>query len=188
MILKAAVETGSRNFAKRAQEIVPVVFEPSDAPVVNGVAFRVPGRSEFVFHIQVPFINTALQVMNLMASRGPLQSVSSPGRVQADGLVAADPMGPPVDASNRPNLEREYAMNVRAALIDAILDNSGGLPIGTTDSLLVYASGSDASAGANPLTQTVPRKLLLSITGADRRSATGQDGRDEAKRVKVQSF
>src|SRR6188472_1921652 len=54
--LRSAVETGTRNFAQRATEMVPEIFSVVDAPSVNGVAVHVPGRTDYVFHIQVPTI------------------------------------------------------------------------------------------------------------------------------------
>ena len=165
--LRAAVETGTRNFAQRATEMVPEIFSVVDAPSVDGVAVHVPGRTDYVFHIQVPTIWPVVQVMTLMSRSG---SGPGPQRV-ADGARRAAPQGLQADGaaingSNRPELEREYAVKVRDALVDAILDNSGVLPLKAADTLVVFASGSDSGIPAS-LYESVPRKLILSMSGAD---------------------
>jgi len=178
--LRSAVETGTRNFAQRATEMVPELFSVVDAPLVNGVAVHVAGRTDYVFHIQVPTIWPVVQVMALMNRAG---NGSGPQRV-ADGPrlqqeLSAD--SPAVNGSNRPELEREYAVKVRDALVDAILDNSGVLPLKGTDTLVVFASGSDSGIPPS-LYESVPRKLILSISGAELASLRqGALTRDEAK-------
>ena len=174
LVLRSAVETGTRNFAQRASEMVPELFSVVDAPAVNGVAVHVTGRTDYVFHIQVPMIWPVVQVMNMMNQRslrnvppGGPQRVADGSRVPAGSGVQPDQGdGSAVNASNRPDLEREYAMKVRDALIDAILDNSAVLPLTATDTLVVFASGSDAGLPQS-LYDSVPRKLILSVAGAD---------------------
>jgi hypothetical protein len=168
LALRSAVETGTRNFAQRASEMVPELFSVIDAAAVDGVAVHVNERTEYVFHIQVPTIWPVIQVMHMMNQRSPRtagpQAVADgrgtpANRAQADEELA-------VNASNRPELEREYAMKVRDALVDAILDNSSVLPLSPPDTLVVFASGSDAGIPQS-LYQAVPRKLILSIGGSD---------------------
>jgi hypothetical protein len=196
VILRTAVDTGTRNFALRAADMVPVTFSVADMPVVNGVAVRGDRSTEFVFHIQVPGLWPAIQVMNLMMNRGfggqsagPQQPVS--GGVQADGgLVVADPMGPPAVAEpSRPDLEREYAVSIREALVDAMLDNSGGLPLAESDTLLVIASAADASIPAS-LYESAPRKLIMTVQASDLIDfRQGRVSREDAKRrIRIASF
>jgi hypothetical protein len=191
LALRSAVDTGTRNFAQRASELVPELFSVVDAPAVNGVAVHVLGRTEYVFHIQVPTIWPVVQVMSMMNQRslrtglppgGGAQPVADGARARPNGVNPSDQAdGPAVNASNRPELEREYAMKVRDALIDAIIDNSGVLPLASTDTLVVFASGSDTGIPQS-LYQAVPRKLILSIAGSDLADLRqGKITRDEAR-------
>jgi len=173
-VLRIAVETGTRNFAQRASEMVPELFSVMDTPAVNGVAVHVPGRTDYVFHIQVPMIWPVVQIMSMMNQRSlrglppvaPTQPVADGARVRQGTLVEPDSVDAPpaVNSSNRADLEREYAMKVRDALIDAILDNPGVLPLSSPDTLVVFASGSDAGIPPS-LYDSVPRKLILSVPG-----------------------
>jgi hypothetical protein len=176
MVLKSAVETGTRNFAQRAAEMVPQLFSVVDPPAVNGVVVHVQSRSDYVFHIQVPMIWPMLQVMIMNQRLMPRAAAGAPGRqtvaggarVQADGTPDADSMdGSGVTAANRPELEREYGRKVRDALVDAILDNSAVLPIVPSDTLVVFASVPDSGVPPSLYQDPVPRKLILSMTGAD---------------------
>jgi hypothetical protein len=173
-VLRTAVETGTRNFAQRASSEMPELFSVVDAPAVNGVAVHVPGRTDYVFHIQVPMIWPVVTVMSMMNQRslrglppvGPTQPVADGARVPQGVLVEPDAVNAPpaVNSSNRADLEREYAMKVRDALIDAILDNPGVLPLSGADTLVVFASGSDTGIPPS-LYDSVPRKLILSVPG-----------------------
>jgi hypothetical protein len=190
-VLRTAVETGTRNFAQRASSEMPELFSVVDAPAVNGVAVHVPGRTDYVFHIQVPMIWPVVTVMSMMNQRSlrglppvvPTQPVADGARVRPGTLVDPDPVDTPpaVNSSNRADLERDYAMKVRDALIDAILDNPGVLPFSSTDTLVVFASGSDSGIPPS-LYDSVPRKLILSVPGLvldDLRQ--GRLSRDQAK-------
>jgi hypothetical protein len=113
------------------------------------------------------------------------QPVGSSGRVAADvGVVASDPMTS--DPAPRP----DYRLQVRGALIDAILDNSGGLPLLPTDTLLIYASGIEDPAGFSSLLKVPVIKDVLKASGADLIAfRQGKLSRDEAKqRIKITSF
>lgn len=184
--LKAAVETGTRNFAKRATEMVPELFSVVDAPEVNGVIVHVRDRAEFVFHIQVPMIWPVMQVMlmnqRLMPGGGPAAAGTQPvGTRVGDAGSDADPVDG-VNPSNRPELEREFGRKVRDALVDAILDNSAVLPIAAADTLVIFASVPDSGIPASLYQDPVPRKLVLSMTGADLTDLRqGRISRDEAR-------
>jgi hypothetical protein len=105
------------------------------------------------------------------------------------GIVVPDPSAPSVNASNRSELEREYAMNVRSALIDTVLDNGLVLPFAPGDTLSIFASGSD-TAGANSLYRTTLRKLTLYVSASDLLEfRQGKLTRDEVKRrITVSGF
>lgn len=168
MVLRTAVETGGQSFARRAAEITPDIaelsFSTGESPVVSGIADHQLGL--YVFQVQVPSVSLTLQVMNLMINRPPL------GR-PASGRVAADVVQPDVavpgrrDAAvGRPDLVWIYRSAVRDALVDAIVDNSGGLPVGPTDTLLIYASGIDPAMQPSLLREPT-NKLVLKASGAD---------------------
>ena len=68
--------------------------------------------------------------------------------------------------------------------VDAILDNSGVLPLKGTDTLVVFASGSDSGIPQS-LYESVPRKLILSMSGADLAALRQGAITREAARAKV---
>jgi hypothetical protein len=190
MVLGRAVENAGRNVATRAMEFAPdvmaVAYPTGDVPHVTGVAVRDMGL--FVFHVQVPQVGLSLQVMNLMVNRpqytsrpvGPQQPVSE--RVEAAGVVAADPMGPPAARPGRFDVNAEYRNQVREVLVDAIIDNSGALPLAANETLLVIAGRSDPTA-TNPFDRRTSQRLVLRAKGSD--LAAFRDGRitrDEVKR------
>ena len=192
MVLRTAVETGGQYFARRAAEITPDIaelsFSTGESPVVSGIADHQLGL--YVFQVQVPSVSLTLQVMNLMMNRPMLGRPA--GRVAADGLplegvpVAERRAEPPL---SRPDLVSIYRVAVRDALIDAIVDNSGGLPLGPADTLLVYASGIDS--GMQPsLLREPANKLVLKAVGADlidyRQNRIDRD--EVRRRIRVGSF
>jgi hypothetical protein len=192
MVLGRGIETAGRNFAARAREMapemMPVAFQTGETPNVTGVAIHDMGL--YVFHVQVPGIGLTLQVMNLMVNRPqfgatPPQPVSGRGRVEPAGVIEPDPMGP----APRPDFLVEYRNQVREALIDAIVDNSGSLPMDSNDTLVVIAGGVDAPV-ANPLYRTPTRRLVLRAKASDLAAfRENRISRDEAKkRILVSSF
>jgi len=186
MVLRTAVETGGQSFARQAAEITPDIaelsFSTGESPIVSGIADHQLGL--FVFQVQVPSVSLTLQAMNLIMSRPPL---GRPGaRVAADSLPVAERRDAQVA---RPDLVAIYRAAVRDALVDAIVDNSGGLPLATSDTLLVYASGIDP--GMQPSLLRAPtNKLVLKASGADLMEyRQNRITRDEVKRrIKVASF
>jgi hypothetical protein len=189
MVLGRAIETAGRNFATRAREFAPemMALPTGETPNVTGVAVHDMGL--YVFHVQVPGIDLTLLVMNLMANRpqfagtpaGPQQPVS--GRVASTDVVAADPMVPSGEGRrSQLDFQVEYRNQVREALVDAIVDNSGSLPLGTDESVLVVAGGTDSS-GPNPLYRRTSQRLVLRAKASDLAAfREGRITRDEAKR------
>jgi hypothetical protein len=195
MVLGRAIETAGRNFATRAREIapemMPVAFQTGETSNVTGVAIHDMGL--YVFHVQVPGIGLTLQVMNLMVNRpqfstprAPQQPVST-GRVESTGVIESDPMGP--EPARRPDFLVEYRNQVREALIDAIVDNSGSLPMASSETLLVVAGGVDSPV-PNPLYRTPTRRLVLRAKASDLAAfRENRISRDEVKRrVLASSF
>jgi hypothetical protein len=177
MVLKTAVETGGRMFANRASEMAPEIsvlsFAPGESPTVSGIADHQLGL--YVFQVQVPGVSLFFQVANMMLRR--------PNGLQAIGGRANTDPASPFD------LEREYREQVREALLAAVLDNSGGLPLTGSDTLLIYAGGIDSPA-PNPLQRGPSNKLVIKAKGADLTDLRqGRLSRDEAKRrIQVTSF
>jgi hypothetical protein len=204
MVLGRAIETAGRNFASRAVQMAPEIsalamsFAPGEAPVVNGVADHELGL--YLFQVQVPGISMmTLQVMSLMLNR-PQPVVPSTGaqpvagRVTADGVIASDPMAPAPARPGPPrDLESEYRVEyvqlVKDALIDAILDNSGALPMTSNEYLLVVASGIDPVV-PNALYRTPSRKLVLKAKASDLADfRQGKINREEARqRIQATRF
>jgi len=206
MVLGRAIETAGQNFASRAVQMAPEIstlamsFAPGEAPVVSGVADHELGL--YLFQVQVPGISMmTLQVMSLMLNRpqpGTIPAGGQPvsGRVTADGVIAPDPMAPaPAPARPGPprDLESEYRVEyvqlVKDALIDAILDNSGALPMSSSDMLLVVASGIDPVV-PNALYRTPSRKLVLKAKASDLQDfRQGKISREEARqRIQATRF
>ena len=191
MVLGRALETAGRNFATRAAEIAPqlTALPTGENPQVTGVAVR--DLNLFVFHVQVPGIDLSLSVMNLMVNRPQfagrtdgLQPQPVNERVESTGVVVADPMGPA--AAPRPTLldfRVVYQTQVREALVDAIVDNAGTLPMGPSDALLVITGGMGLDSQiTNPFYRRTSQRLVLRAKGADLTAfREGRLTRDEVK-------
>jgi hypothetical protein len=172
-VLTTAVRHGAEELARRVADRIPanLSLTVGDAQVKG---LLVPSGG-LLFLVLVPEVQASAQWL-IQQSR-PTRSVpvppgavpSSPTadtrdpRVNAMGPVAADPMAPSPAAVSNP--DREYAMAVRDALIDAMLDNSGALPIREDEWLTVAAIDGVGSAGVvnSPFDST----LYLSIKGSD---------------------
>ena len=187
MVLGRAIETAGRNFASRAVEMAPEIVPVAafgEMPHVAGVAVREMGL--YVFHVQVPGMNLRLQMLNLMVNR-PLdgrRGLEQPvGRVESTGVVEPDPMGPATGGEpTQRDFLAEYRNQVREALIDAIVDNSGTLPMRGDDTLLVFTGGVDSPL-PNPLYRPPTHRLVLRARAADLEAfRENRISRDEARR------
>jgi hypothetical protein len=193
MVLRTAVQTGSQNFAQLASKIAPsVVITPGEPATVTGVAAHNGDETLYLFHVQVPLLwQTSVQMMNLYLNRGQGQRSGGPETVADRGTIsAATPPADPMAASPAVSTfdpERQYSIQVRDALVDALLDNSGVLPVGTGDLLVITAAGAD-EIGTNPLYRPTTNKLVLQIRGADLADLRqGRISREEARRRIVES-
>jgi len=185
MGLRKAVDAGGQRLAQRALQVVPgVVLAPDDEPVVRGVPVPEYG---FFFDVQIPnILQSGLRLFEMVrgtppgGGAGPVRTTAGNGEQRTaatGGLVTPDPM-----ASSVFDPDQEYTNYVREALIDAMLDNSGLLPLGDKDWLMLSASGFDQPTG-NPLYRMDSRKLILRIKGSDLALwHQGKISRDEAKR------
>ncbi|HET9369709.1 MAG TPA: hypothetical protein VFO19_05655 [Vicinamibacterales bacterium] len=186
-IVTRAVQNGGAQLAQRARQFVQQVELAMDGPpVVTGV--YIP-ESGYHFDVQVPDILPSglalLQLyMNKPQQQRPqgAQNVANtntppntpPVAATGGGLVTADPMAP-----FEP--DREYGNFVRNALVAAMLDNSGALPLKAGDRLTIRARVPQAAL-TNPLYQDDNRELLLSVQGEDLIAfRQGQITRDQAK-------
>jgi len=185
--LKQAVLRAGERLAERANEVVPgVQLSPATEPVAQWV----PTLEGPVFNVQIPLLLSAgIDLMKLLqdqqqqtqaASTPAMPVAQGPSRVSGQGVVAADPMAqsPVLRGSFQP--DKEYTAFAREALIDALLDNSSGLPLKDGERLEIAASGFEVNRGA--LYPDVSRKLVLVISAADLTAfRQGKITRDDAK-------
>ena len=177
-ILRAAVESGGRRLAARAQEALPdlqvrmaMVGEPSTL----GVPLPEGG---LLFTVQVPDIMPSYLMMVEMVQRRmqPQQGVR-PVSTAPPGTAAVpeDPMKPL--AGFIP--DREYSDFVREALMDAMVENSLALNVGNTADLIIVATVPD-NVRRDPLDNS--RLLILSVKGEHLTAyRQGKISKDEAK-------
>jgi hypothetical protein len=195
--IEMAGETLSTQVKQQLRTPVPIQFgfDPAE-PVVRGWPIEAFG---YHFVVQVPDVAQAGMLVLRMWEL-PQQAVPAPrppeGSAQpvaaAGGVVKDDPMGgraagpQPAASAVRFDPNAAYRENVRAALIDAIINNPGVLSLRATDTLAVSASG----VGQSALSRARSTRVTLYISGAD--LAGLRDGRltrEEArKRIREQSF
>jgi hypothetical protein len=180
MVLRGAVDLGGQRFAQQAAKVVPNVYlAPFTTPVVVGL--RIEGV--YWFEVQVPRIlqTGVLYYMDNAPRRAAVagagvtaRPVASSGRVGATaGDVPDDPMAesPVVGEDGQraapapvPDPDTQYSAQVKDALIDAMLDSSGVLPMAADDRLVVVVSGTGAAV-TNPLYRD--ERLILTVKSSD---------------------
>jgi hypothetical protein len=184
MALKNAVTLGGQQLAEQTRTMVPEVVLTTEPPIVRG--HRLPDYG-FLFDVQAPDIQHTMRVLDMLLETRPVQPEPraaaaqpvSQGRTAATGLIEADPMLAPPGIISVAAATTAYTSYVRQNLIDAMLDSSSVLPLGTADRLTIVASGVE-QPNANPLYR--PRKLMITITGADLQDfRQGRISREEAK-------
>jgi hypothetical protein len=206
-VLLRAIEVAGDELSKQVQQqlnmAVPIQFgfEPM-APIVRGWPIDSYG---YHFAVQVPDVaQTGILLAELyrmpgqQAPRPATEAESRP--VASGGVIKDDPMGPasPGPGPGRSATARASAagfdpiatfhLNVRAALIDAIINNPGVLALRDTDWLAVSTTG----MGQSPATRLSPRsaRMTLYINGADLRAL--RDGKltpEQARaRIRESSF
>lgn len=204
-VLLRAIEVAGDELSKQVQQqlnmAVPIQFgfEPM-APIVRGWPIDSYG---YHFAVQVPDVaQTGILLAELyrmprqQAPRPPTEAESRP--VASGGVIKDDPMGPasPGPAAGRPAAASAagfdpiatFHVNVRAALVDAIINNPGVLALRDTDWLAVSTTG----MGQSPATRLSPRsaRMTLYISGADLRAL--RDGKltpEQARqRIRESSF
>jgi hypothetical protein len=205
VILVAAVRQGGDAFARQqAQSIPPGVQLTANDPQVRGFVFS-PEGGGFLFSVVVPSIRPMISEL-LIEGRPPrrpggqdsLRPVagSAPDQVSAaQGIATADPMtaSPVIDdgrcasrvkpSSGNPNRDYEYAVSVCDSLMDAILDNSGALPIKESEWLTVAAVNEDPDP-PNFINSSTRFTTYLSIKGSDLLAyRQGKITRDQARKL-----
>lgn len=159
--LRGAVELGGQLLAKQALALVPELALSTEEAIVRGV--RLTGYG-FYFDVQVPGIDSTVMVWDMVARQRAARPASNASRpVSATGTMSAEPLA---GAAPTFDPDREYTSNVRAALIDAILDTSGVLTLAPGERLTVVVSGIDRPE-PNPLYRSNSRKAILTILGSD---------------------
>lgn len=173
--LRNAVEIGGARFADRVAKTYPGIFmSPGEPPSVRGLVLRDEGV--YLFTVEVPeFLQTSLQIFNWIRGRPgqprerapqPVASSGS-GTTSATSTMEADPMTvSPVVGGPDFDLNREYTSDVKGALIDAMLENSGVLPLGPNETLIVVTTGRNDTT-ASPFYRSGARELILRIKASD---------------------
>jgi hypothetical protein len=162
VVLQAAVRHGGDAFARQqAQSIPPGVQLTANDPQVRGFVVS-PEGGGFLFTVVVPSIRPTISQLLIEGEPPRRQDPFRPaagsgpggGRVGdagVQGLAAPDPMtaSPVIDdgkcasrvrpSGGIPTRDYEYAVSVCDALMEAILDNSGALPIKESEWLTVAA-------------------------------------------------
>ena len=165
--LYQAVLRAGEQLAERADKVVPgVQLSLATDPIVRFV----PTPEGPVFDVQIPLLlNTGPALVRMYQQQRPSPAIpvaQDPNRVAAGGgMVAPDPMtkSPVQDGSFDP--DKEYTAFARQALIDALIDNSGVVPIKDGQRLEIAASG--LGIVRDPIRPDNSRKLILVISGTD---------------------
>jgi hypothetical protein len=176
--LKGAITSAGQKLAQWAEPIAPnVVLQFAAEPAVRSVPL--PDDS-LIFHVEVSeILPTSISLFtNANRYKGGAQPVGAMGGA---GLVAADPMrGAPVPSPNV-TPDQQYTMLVRQALVDAMLDSSGVLPLRAGQTLTVACNPVDVLA-TNQLQRNPSKQLVLTIKGEDLLAYRNQTlSREDAK-------
>lgn len=160
VVLQAAARQGADAFARMKADFIPAGVElTSSDPQVKGLA--PPQGGGLLFYVQVPEIRITINELLVQrmprprpSNADPLQPTANSGRtppVSAQGLPTPDPMivSPVMDdgrcatrvkpSRGYPDPNYEYAVAVCDALMDAMLENAGSLPVKENEWLTIAA-------------------------------------------------
>jgi hypothetical protein len=205
VVLVAAVRQGGDAFAQKQADVIPPGVQlTSNDPQVKGLA--PPQGGGLLFYVQVPEIRVMvndLLIQRMPRSRpsnaDPIQPTGAgsgrPATTQAQGLPSADPMTvSPVADDGRcerrvkpsrgyPNPDYEYAVAVCDALMDAMLENAGSLPIKENEWLTVAAvNGQPDPPGL--VNSSTGYTTYLAIKGSDLQAyRQGKMSKEEARKL-----
>jgi len=194
--LRQSIDGAGQKLAERAAQVEPrLVLAPDRLAEVRGIHLD----DLFYFDILIPDLNpVAMRVMNIYRQQqtGNATPVNVPAgpppdKVNANNagpmkVVEPDPMTPTL-ANFDPT--RDYSAFSRDAIMNALLDLSGVLPVKEQDKVTISASGFPITGG-NPLYPQSNRKLVVTIKGSDLiELRQGKISRDEAKsRIKESRY
>jgi hypothetical protein len=201
--LRLAVQNGAEAMTGKARQIVPqAALMLSGPPDVFGFPLENVGP---VFEVRVPGMLPNLPWRAAMLGLGqpsqvrkPVQPTSVPPRIeptaltQANGVVVGGnpgtaPRSPApsldVDFTVMSDPDAAYTREVKNALIEAMLENSGGLRVAATESLTVVAHDSAQPDPLVPTSQSDFHTILFQIKGSDLfEYRDGKISQEDAKR------
>jgi hypothetical protein len=186
MLLQRAINRATLEMRDWAQQIVPNVALMLEAePVVHGVP---AGDVSITFNVEVAQLLGVNLWQVVQQRQRPQPDPSGVQRVGAQGaqIVPGDPTNPAPRVTND-DADKQWSEFVRQSVIDAILDNSGVLPL-KDDQILAVAVTPANATGPTPGYKPASRTLILSIKGGDLQLLRqGKISRDEAKRKIVET-
>jgi hypothetical protein len=97
----------------------------------------------------------------------PRQRLASNVSQTSSAVAAPLPQAAPVDPGTLANPDEEYTKEVKSALIEAMLENSGAIAIGPEESLAVAARNSRGDRFGIAADPSDAQTIMLSIKGSD---------------------
>ena len=189
--LRQSIDSAGRKLAELAAQVEPrLVLAPDRLADVRGI--HVEPESLYYFDVLIPDLNpVAMRVVDMMRKNAP--QIATPVNVPANPTsdkVAATSAGKVIEPDEMkvtgPTMAtfdptRDYSAFSREAIMTALIDLSGVLPVKEQDRVIISASGFPTTGG-NPLYQQSNRKLVLTIKGSDLiELRQGKISRDEAR-------
>lgn len=165
--LLGAIDSAAGQMNQRVREAypgVPVGLRYSALPIVSGIVLPDVGP---VFYVLIPGIEPVdLSILKMYAPRIQAPVAGRPGeatRVSGAGIVADDPVKPPVPPLTDP--DQEYTALMRVALVSAVLEHAVTVTVPTGQALTVIA-GELPTGPASPFNPR-SRALILQIKSED---------------------
>ncbi|HEX5214772.1 MAG TPA: hypothetical protein VFV98_04885 [Vicinamibacterales bacterium] len=197
--LRQSIDGAGQKLAERAAQIEPrLVLAPDRLAEVRGIHLD----DLFYFDILIPDLNpVAMRVMSIYrqqqtgnATPVAVPTNPAPDKIAATSSGATKVVEPDEMKVTAPTLAtfdptRDYSAFSRDAIMNALLDLSGVLPVKEQDKVTISASGFPIMGG-NPLYPQSNRKLVVTIKGSDLiELRQGKISRDEAKsRIKESRY
>jgi hypothetical protein len=192
-LLQNAVKRGAEVLAQKVAEQLPGVQLTSSDPEAKGFSLPTPEGGYF-FVVIVPGVRGIVpyvlqQQYNTKQPQGrPVSGRPGEQAVSPQTLPNADPMtvSPTISDGSSPgplNADKEYSKAVSEALIDAVIDNSGGLPLKENEWLTVAAiDGVAPTPGV--VSNAFGHTLYISVKGEDLiQFRQSKISRDELRKV-----
>jgi hypothetical protein len=165
-----------------------------------GAAAAVSQLKAYIATVQDPRQRTALDraLRRLELQVGPVgpvaplqqdasaRTVGSTASAPSTVVPAAAPAAPPVDAAVLEDPNGVYTREVSAAIIDAMIENSGPLPLGDNEWLTVAARGNDTPLGTQQTLQDTVT-ITVRVKGSDLATYHSDPSRRAEIREKVKA-